>query len=480
MKAIPFSQIHLMVENSASENYLTENNEKIIENSQKYYSIRISLIRTLKTYIKKYYQFSDKYNILYLSILYMDLILSKNKISLSHDKNLKYLCLCCFILSLKFVGNFNNSKKIISNFCKNYKKEYKIFEIQCLILLDYNLSYTTVYDYLNLIAIKEDKRFLCLCNYYLYQICEEKDYISYPPFYVSIAIFQLVKNNTNNIKRNHYDKYFKDDRVKILTRKLKDIINPSIINDLLNIVYNDIDNINNNNSMKIIKNQNINFFTNNNIQNNIFIINNNNIGSNLCFENNKNTEFNTPIKIVKTKTNKNNDNFSEKNKLNFLSKSGYFISDYSKEQTKLTDYNLNYYILNRITLKQNKGNSNYEIISHKSNNDEIKTDTSYTKNPLDIPLNNKCYKNNIKQIQKNIFNDYRKNKHNNSIFFLNKNKTFIYDEKIDVEEDKKKYKLSNINSLNFQLVSGVSKEKLLKLSKNLSKTIIKSRCNIAK
>ena len=133
MKAIPFSQIRLMVENSASEKYFTENNEKIIENSQKYYSIRISLIRTLKTYIKKYYQFSDKYNILYLSIVYMDLILSKNKISLSHDKNLKYLCLCCFILSLKFVGNFNCSKKIISNFCKNYKKEYKIFEIQCLI-----------------------------------------------------------------------------------------------------------------------------------------------------------------------------------------------------------------------------------------------------------------------------------------------------------------------------------------------------------
>ena len=356
MEEIPFSEIRLMVANSAAEKNIIEPNEKSIENSQKYYSIRISLIRTLKTYIKKYYQSPDKYNVLYLSIAYMDIILSKNKISLSHDKNLKYLCLCCFLLSLKFLGNFNCSKKIISNFCKNYKKEYKIFEIQCLILLDYNLSYTTVYDYLNLIAIKEDKRFLCLCNYYLYQICEEKDYISYPPFYVSIAIFQLVKNNTNNIKRNHYDKYFKDDRVKILTRKLKDIINPSIINDLLNIVYNDIDNINNNNSMKIIKNQNINFFTNNNIQNNIFIINNNNIGSNLCFENNKNTEFNTPIKIVKTKTNKNNDNFSEKNKLNFLSKSSNFISNSSKGQNRLTDYNLNYNLLNRISLKQNKIN----------------------------------------------------------------------------------------------------------------------------
>ena len=69
----------------------------------------------------------------------MDIFLSKNKISLSHDKNLKYLCLCCFLLSLKFIGSYNSSKKIIANFCKNYKNEYKIFEIQCLILLDYNL-----------------------------------------------------------------------------------------------------------------------------------------------------------------------------------------------------------------------------------------------------------------------------------------------------------------------------------------------------
>ena len=478
MEEIPFSEIRLMVANSAAEKNIIEPYEKSIENSQKYYSIRISLIRTLKTYIKKYYQSPDKYNVLYLSIAYMDIILSKNKISLSHDKNLKYLCLCCFLLSLKFLGNFNCSKKIISNFCKNYKKEYKIFEIQCLILLDYNLSYTTVYDYLNLIAIKEDKRFLCLCNYYLYQICEEKDFISYPPFYVSIAIFQLVKNNTNNIKRNHYDKYFKDDRVKILTRKLKDIINPSIINDLLNIVYNDIDNINNNNSMKIIKNQNINFFTNNNIQNNIFIINNNNIGSNLCFENNKNTEFNTPIKIVKTKTNKNNDNFSEKNKLNFLSKSSNFISNSSKGQNRLTDYNLNYNLLGRISLKQNKINPNNEIISYKkSNKNEISCKTLYIKNPT----NNKfCYKNSTIQIKKNILNNKRMNLYNNSTAFLNKSKTYIFGKKNDVEEDEKRHILNNKSSLNFQLVSGVSKEKLLKLSRNLSKSIINSSCDIVK
>ena len=122
----------------------------------------------LKTYVKKYYQSPDKYYVLYLSITYLDIILSKNKISLSYDKNLKYLCLCCFLLSLKFIGNYNISKRIISNFCRNYKKEYKIFEIQCLMLLEHNLTHTTVYDYLNMINIKENKQFLALCNYYLY------------------------------------------------------------------------------------------------------------------------------------------------------------------------------------------------------------------------------------------------------------------------------------------------------------------------
>jgi len=460
MEAISFSEIRLMVANSAAENYIIEHNKKAIENNQKYYSIRISLIRTLKTYIKKYYQSPDKYNVLYLSIAYMDLILSKNKISLSHDKNLKYLCLCCFLLSLKFLGNFNCSKKIISNFCKNYKKEYKIFEIQCLILLDYNLSYTTVYDYLNMISIKEDKKFLCLCNYYLYQICEEKDYIIYPPFYVSIAIFQLAKNNTNNIKRNHYDKYFKDDRVKLLTRKFKDIINPSIINDLLNIVYNDTEN----NSRKIIQNQNINFFTNNNVQNNIFIINNNNIGSNsyLCFENNKNEDINTQMKLIKTKSINNSDkNISDK--LNFLSKSSNFTSNSLKGQNRLTDYNLNNNLLN--------------ISNKQSNKNEINCKTLYIKNLSNHKI---CYKNSTIKIKKSILNNQRMNLYNNSTVFLNKNKTYIFNKKIDVEEDEKRHLLNNKSSLNFQLVSGVSKEKLLKLSRNLSKTIINSSCDIVK
>ena len=41
-----------------------------------------------------------KMYILYLSILYLDIILSKDKLNLSSDKNLKFLCLCSLITTL--------------------------------------------------------------------------------------------------------------------------------------------------------------------------------------------------------------------------------------------------------------------------------------------------------------------------------------------------------------------------------------------
>ena len=476
MSMTSLSEIRLIVANSASENNIKYSNE--MENNQKYYSIRISLIKTLKTYIKKYYQSPDKYNVLYLSITYLDIILSKNRISLSHDKNLKYLCLCCFLLSLKFMGNYNYSKKIISNFCKNYKQEYKIFEIQCLMLLEHNLSYTTVYDFLSMITIKESKNFLALCNYYLYQICEDKIYLFYPPFYIAIAIFQMAKNNTNNIKRNHYDKYFKDERVKLLIKKFNDIINPSIINDIIGD-NNDIFDANNyyNDVYKEIPNSNINIFTNNNIHNNIVIINNyskNNeyndesyISSNTFYE-----ENNTPRKIVKISTNDLDKSYAGKDNIHLSAKINNFLSR-SQRINKLTSYNINYNLLNRISLKQNKKNSEYEITSYKkmNNNNENNNNTFFT-------LYKKNYKNNTLQIKKNLFNS-NKIKNFFSYNYFNDNNPKMK-EKIDKKENengkerRKRNIINNKSSLNFQLVSGLSKDKLLKLSRNISKTILKT------
>ena len=476
MSMTSLSEIRLIVANSASENNIKYSNE--MENNQKYYSIRISLIKTLKTYIKKYYQSPDKYNVLYLSITYLDVILSKNRISLSHDKNLKYLCLCCFLLSLKFIGNYNYSKKIIFNFCKNYKQEYKIFEIQCLMLLEHNLSYTTVYDFLSMITIKESKNFLALCNYYLYQICEDKIYLFYPPFYIAIAIFQMAKNNTNNIKRNHYDKYFKDERVKLLIKKFNDIINPSIINDIIGD-NNDIFDANNyyNDVNKEIPNSNINIFTNNNIHNNIVIINNyskNNeyndesyISSNTFYE-----ENNTPRKIVKISTNDFDKSYAGKDNIHLSGKSNNFLSR-SQRINKLNSYNINYNLLNRISLKQNKKNSEYEITSYKkmNNNNENNNNTFFT-------LYKKNYKNNTLQIKKNLFNSNKiKNFFSYNYFNDNNPKMKEKTDKNENENSKERRKrniINNKSSLNFQLVSGLSKDKLLKLSRNISKTILKT------
>ena len=475
MSILSLPEIRLIISNSASDNDIKYPNEKSIENSQRYYSIRISLVKTLKTYVKKYYQSPDKYNVLYLSIAYLDSILSKNRISLSHDKNLKYLCLCCFLLSLKFIGNYNYSKKIISNFCKNYKQEYKIFEIQCLILLEHHLSYTTVYDFLNMIAFKENKQFLAFCNYYLYQICEDKIYTIYPPFYISIAIFQLAKKNTNNMKKNHYDKYFKDERVKILVKRFNDIINPSIINDILD---NNNDNFDYNHSDLSHKNSftNVNIFNNNNIQNNIVIINSftknnennieDNFNTNMFLEDNPN---NTPQKIVKKLTDNINKNTKEKNKMNLSTKSSNIVSNSQRLIDRLTNYNINYNILNRISLKQNNKDSTNEIYSYKTSNKRGKNnDTLYQMNTL----YKKNYKNNTTQIKKNFIDSCNKTQ---DYFTNNIMKEKIVDnERNNSKEKMKKYILNNKSSLNFQLVSGISKEKLLRLSRNISKTIMKT------
>ena len=481
MSMISLNEIRLIVANSASERHQVFPKEKSIENNQKYYTIRISLIKTLKTYVKKYYQSPDKYYVLYLSITYLDIILSKNKISLSYDKNLKYLCLCCFLLSLKFIGNYNISKRIISNFCRNYKKEYKIFEIQCLMLLEHNLTHTTVYDYLNMINIKENKQFLALCNYYLYQICEDKIYTLYPPFYISIAIFQLVKNSTNNIKKNHYDKYFKDERVKILIRKFNDIINPSIIDDILN-GNNDV-NHNDYNELKYPnQSKSVNFFTNNNIQNNVVIINTfqnqeDNMDINSMYFLDKNLDKNTPTKISRILTNYYDKNEIKIDKMNKTSTKDNITSLKSFNSiNRLFQYNINSNLLHKISSKPTKKYSDNEISSFTKSDKKDYNEKSISIIDSLIRRNNK---NSKIQVKSNFI--YKPNKLNkniepisyNSSINLIKKKDKINKE-VDEQEKSKKYIYNNKSSLNFKLVSGISRERLLNLSRNLSKTILKT------
>ena len=477
MNIFSFSEIRLIIAKSTTSNnmYLPYINSNGIKS--KFYSHRISLIKTLKTYIKKYCQNSDKYNILYLSILYLDIILSRNKISLSHDKNLKYLCLCCFLLSLKFIGNYDTAKKIISNFCRNYKEEYKIFEIQCLMLLEHNLVYTTAYNYLKMILINESKKLYPICNSLLYQICEDNIYTHYSPFYISIAIFQMAKISINDHSHNHYDKYFHDERVKILTKKLNYIINPpSIKAPLINeskIISNDI----NNNLNKTISNTNtnINIITNNNIHNNIVIINtickkksdnNFNKDSNYLI-NSKNTPLKINFKEISNNKDKNNTNKTEYNKNRTEFKNGITFNTNKNHSDNKSNCIINTSNFNLCRTKKNDIYNNHKTITireikNKNTNYKINSHSNNLSN-----LNKINYEQNSFEIKRNIcFNNCG-----------HKEESFSTDiqtpSQINNNNGKKRMISANKSSLNFQLVSGVSKEKLVKLSRNLSKTMIK-------
>ena len=485
MSFFSFSEIRLIIAKSTASNniYLSYLKEDGIK--QKYFSQRVSLIKTLKTYIKKYCQSSDKYNILYLSILYLDIILSKNKISLSHDKNLKYLCLCCFLLSLKFIGNYDISKKIILNFCRNYRQEYRIFEIQCLMLLEHNLLYTTTYDFLNMILINEPKNLVFLCNSLLYQICEESIYTYYSPFYISIAIFQIAKNSIDYNNHNHYDKYFHDERVKYLIKKIKYSINPPSLR-VPSTKKNNIDDDNNikNNLNNTITSTKINLITNNNIQNNIVIINaickkksENNFNKNCSFfinnNNNMNINFNGNMKQKILEMNNNNNNNS-KNKNYENNKNDTIQNMINKYKEK-----------KKITISSSKNNNNlckshFKIFRLKNTNNENKNHKTITvkdtKKRSNFKINSFLHSSNF------ILNSNNKRYEQNSfelpkLRHINTGKEESISTEIQtpnqcVNKYGEKKILANKSSLNFQLVSGVPKEKLVKLSRNLSKTMI--------
>ena len=528
------SEMRLIISNSAKNNmnlpYL-----KPIKQSQKILSHRINLIRTLKIYIKKYCQFSpNRDNILYLSILYLDIILSKNKISLQYDKNLKYLCLCCFLLSLKFIGNYDLSKRIIKNFCNNYKDEYKIFEIQCLILLEHNLIYSTVYDYINMILAKESKKLISISSSLLYQLCEDNLFISYSPFYISVAIVLLAKNSINDKRHNHYDKYFHDQRVKYLYKMFSYVINPPQIKFPLKIESTN-DNTKNNNSeinsnfnnnTKYNKNKydnyasenykhnrggglkssSINIFTNNNIQNNIVIINefprrkdednnksrynNNSIANDIEIKEGRcyTTKNKTPLKIFVNRNSKNKVHFNDFNQ-NKLSENELGIK-YIKEYTTNNDDNNNKNYLRKVNtvlknntllksyfnpeeMKDNYKQNTYKIPRFKQYKNMDKSQRisycSYSSNNLPKFISNKTINRSCHRINKNFDEaDIKDGNKSNDIFIQNQNQTK------SSSSMKRRIIYMNKSSLNFELVSGVPKEKLEKLSRNLSKTLMKT------
>ena len=244
------------------------------------------------------------------------------------------------------------------------------------------------------------------------------------------------------------------------------------------------DETNNNTNNKSYKND-INTFNNNNIQNNIVIINTFSKNSSNNY-NNYNTN-DTPRKIVKILSKNFYNNCKEKTQSNkkydFVTKSSNLLSKSHNDFSKLSECNINYNLLSRMSsVKINNDKSNYETTSfNKSQKKDINEDNDF--DSKDSLIKN-YYKENTVQIRKNFSNNYYINKnyfssYNKTKNHIIKNGKVINDNNEEENESEvckevKKKGFGNKNTLNFQLVSGVSKEKLLRLSRNLSKTSIKT------
>jgi hypothetical protein len=361
-----------------------------------------------------------------------------------------------------------------------------------------------------MILVKEPKKLLSICNSLLYQICEDNAYIYYSPFYVSIAIFKLAKISINDNHHNHYDKYFQDERVKHLFKKFNYIINPPMvkypimsercINDNLN---NTITNIN----------PNINIITNRSIHNNIVIINSipnkkneenfnlnqsfflnkaplklnmkGNIKQKKVFEtlNNDNDEndfnvdeyeydnYNKDNNIITkyARNLDNNNNYHNKVNSTFVSKKNNLMSKSHYSLCRIKSNNNNYNNHKMVTIRQGDKRQNEKIISYITNSTNS---LSYLNS-----LTKKKFEKNSSESKKNIFI----NKSNN------KNKAYFKEESLSTDIQtpnqisssigngkKKRIIMNNKNSVDFQLVSGVPKDKLEKISRNLSQKTFKT------
>lgn len=228
MECFSCSEINAILTKSAHSKLPSFYNENYQRNKTAPCPYRQDLIIKLKNIYNTYLStMGNRLNIFYLSVLYLDIILSKNKLNISTEKSRFILAHTCFNLALKFLGIFDqNVTQIIRNNIVNYKKGYVICENKCLLLLNYNLIYTTIYDYLDMLVPNRSsytkKTVLDLSNSILFSFIGNDCIMYYPPFLVAVAILKFSKNNLSITKKEPYDKYFNNEKINeicVLIRK---------------------------------------------------------------------------------------------------------------------------------------------------------------------------------------------------------------------------------------------------------------------
>jgi hypothetical protein len=175
------------------------------------------------------------------------------------------------------MGNFDISDKAMKTLIKSQFHSYPNYEMSCMYSLDYNLIYTTAYNFISLICGKYNEKVYDTCKMILFQFIENDKFLNYSPFLTAVAIFKLSKQICGIRKFNYYEKFFKNKRVieieNILKANYSDVkryINSNFEENYSPIKvklsnYHINNNLikNNNNNMKIKINNNLNNHNNN-------------------------------------------------------------------------------------------------------------------------------------------------------------------------------------------------------------------------
>ena len=440
------SEINEMVENSIEEmnndfNILPENLEH-----KHNISYRKEMIQHLKYLIKTHLSHNEsKYEIFYTAARYIDIILSQNKFSLRVDNNHYLLCISCLIITLKFMGNFDISDRVMKSLIKSKFHSYPNYEMSCMYSLDYNLIYTTAYNFISLISGKYNEKVYDRCKSILFQFIENEKFLNYSPFLTAVAIFKLSKQICNIRKYNYYDKFFKNKRVIEIENILK--ANYSDNNRYINSGFEE-----NYSPIKVkLSNYHINIRNNNNnnnINNKINNNKNNNINNNINNDNN-NITTTAPNNLKKILYRKIPYSYQKKYPLNsnHSNPSPTFCSsnnnrlNYSSSKKIFYRYNIN----KNYTNLNNSGSNNSSFGSGNTNNNIGSNDNSIGRegNYRTIRDNSYGYENsyrdnssssnNVNQINNSSDFVYNKNLNNNNNLYLKK-ENFIKESSINRRE----------------------------------------------
>ena len=147
---------------------------------------------------------NNGFQIFYLSIHYLDILLTKNCFNLSNSTNQTYLSIASLILSLKFIGVLDSTLTafIHSIIHEHSIANYPLFEAQVLKHLNYQLSYVTPYDYIcYFLANPLHKDVKCLSLSVLKWFVNCNDYTSYAPVVVALAAVKYAQKvgKVNNV-----------------------------------------------------------------------------------------------------------------------------------------------------------------------------------------------------------------------------------------------------------------------------------------